>query len=110
MLVVLTDGDDTTKTKLGAAGQGRQGRRRHGRRDRDRHAASHAALKSLTRQTGGHVFAADRSAAGISAVYRQIAAEIRNTYRLQYTSHADGVVPLKVSLKGYTPGHARRST
>ena len=48
------------------------------------------------------MFAADRSAAGIAAVYRQIAAEIRNTYRLQYTSHADGLVPLQVSLKGYT--------
>ena len=64
---------------------------------------SHTALNSLTRSTGGHVFAADHSAAGISAVYRQIAAEIRNTYRLQYTSHADGVTPLQVSLKGYVP-------
>ena len=62
----------------------------------------HPELTSLARQTGGHVFAADRSAAGISAVYRQIAAEIRNTYRLQYTSSSDGVVPLEVSLKGYT--------
>ena len=102
VLVVLTDGDDTSKTKLAAAisaaknagvtvdaiaiGNG-----------------SHTALNSLTRSTGGHVFAADHSAAGISAVYRQIAAEIRNTYRLQYTSHADGVTPLQVSLKGYTP-------
>jgi tight adherence protein B len=101
VLVVLTDGDDTSKTKLGdavraaksasvtvdaiAIGKG-----------------NHAALTSLAKQTGGHVFAADRSAAGIAAVYRQIAAEIRNTYRLQYSSHSDGLVPLQVSLKGYT--------
>jgi tight adherence protein B len=102
VLVVLTDGDDTTKTKLGAAVKAAQ-------------AANvavdaiaigsgkHSALTSLARHTGGHVFAADRSAAGISAVYKQIGAEIRNTYRLQYHSHADGPVPLKVSLKGYTP-------
>ncbi len=102
VLVVLTDGDDTTKTKLGAAVKAAQ-------------AANvavdaiaigsgkHAALTSLARHTGGHVFAADRSAAGITAVYKQIGAEIRNTYRLQYHSHADGPVPLKVSLKGYAP-------
>ena len=102
VLVVLTDGDDTTKTKLGAAVKAAQ-------------AANvavdaiaigsgkHTALTSLARHTGGHVFAADRSAAGITAVYKQIGAEIRNTYRLQYHSHADGPVPLKVSLKGYAP-------
>src|SRR5262249_50889322 len=75
VLVVLTDGDDTTKTRLASAvkaakaanvaidaialGSGK-----------------HPALTSLARQTGGHVFAADRSAAGISAVYKQIGAEI----------------------------------
>ena len=58
---------------------------------------------ALAKQTGGRVFAADRSAAGIALVYRQIASEIRNTYRLQYSSHSDGLVPLEVSLKGYTP-------
>ena len=85
VLVVLTDGDDTTKTKLGAAVKAAQ-------------AANvavdaiaigsgkHTALTSLARHTGGHVFAADRSAAGITAVYKQIGAEIRNTYRLQYHS------------------------
>ena len=102
MLVVLTDGDDTSKTKLKAAVSAAKG----AGVTVDAIAigsGSHAALNSLTRQTGGHVFAADHSAAGITAVYRQIAAEIRNTYRLQYTSHADGDVPLKVSLKGYTP-------
>jgi tight adherence protein B len=106
VLVVLTDGDDTTKTKLASAvkaakaanvaidaiaiGSGK-----------------HPALTSLARQTGGHVFSADRSAAGISAVYKQIGAEIRNTYRLQYHSYADGPVPVKVSLKGYTPATAQ---
>ena len=84
VLVVLTDGDDTTKTKLGAAVKAA----RAGNVTIDAIAigsGNHAALTSLARQTGGHVFAADRSAAGIAAVYRQIAAEIRNTYRLQYT-------------------------
>ena len=47
-------------------------------------------------------------AQGITQVYTQIAAEIRNTYRLQYTSHGDGVVPLEVSLKGYTAGTQQR--
>ena len=41
----------------------------------DRQWRHHAALKSLARQTGGHVFAADHSAAGIAAVYKQIGAE-----------------------------------
>jgi tight adherence protein B len=102
VLVVLTDGDDTSKTKLAEAVSAAKG----AGVTVDAIAigdGSHTALNSLARQTGGHVFAADRSAQGISAVYRQIAAEIRNTYRLQYTSHADGVVPLRVSLKGYAP-------
>jgi tight adherence protein B len=102
VLVVLTDGDDTTKTKLGAAVRAAHA----GNVTIDAIAigkGNHAALTSLAKQTGGHVFAADRSAAGIAAVYRQIASEIRNTYRLQYTSHANGLVPLEVSLKGYTP-------
>jgi tight adherence protein B len=102
VLVVLTDGDDTSKTKLGAAVKAAKA----ANVSIDAIAigsGSHAALTSLARQTGGHVFAADRSAAGIASVYRQIGAEIRNTYRLQYTSHADGLVPLQVSLKGYTP-------
>jgi tight adherence protein B len=104
VLVVLTDGadDNSTRTTLAkaiaaakaagvtvdaiAVGDG-----------------NHPELTSLARQTGGRVFSADQSASGISAVYRQIASEIRNTYRLQYTSQADGVVPLEVSLKGYTP-------
>jgi tight adherence protein B len=101
VLVVLTDGDDTTKTKLASAIKAAQAGNvaieaiAIGR-------GNHAALTSLARRTGGHVFAADRSAAGIAAVYKQIGAEIRNTYRLQYTSHADGLVPLQVSLKGYS--------
>jgi tight adherence protein B len=102
VLVVLTDGDDTTKTKLGAAVRAAHA----GNVTIDAIAigkGNHAALTSLAKQTGGHVFAADRSVAGIAAVYRQIASEIRNTYRLQYTSHANGLVPLEVSLKGYTP-------
>jgi tight adherence protein B len=102
VLVVLTDGDDTSKTKLGAAVKAAKA----GNVAVDAIAigsSKHPELTSLTRQTGGHVFAADRSAAGISAVYKQIAAEIRNTYRLQYHSRADGLVPLKVSLKGYAP-------
>jgi tight adherence protein B len=100
VLVVLTDGDDTTTTKLAAAVKAAKA----GNVAIDAIAIGsgrHAALTSLARQTGGHVFAADRSSAGIAAVYRQIAAEIRNTYRLQYSSHADGLVPLQVSLKGY---------
>ena len=101
VLVVLTDGDDTTHTKLAAAVKAAKA----GNVAIDAIAigeGNHAVLKSLARQTGGHVFAADRSAAGIASVYKQIGAEIRNTYRLQYHSTADGVVPLKVSLKGYT--------
>jgi tight adherence protein B len=101
VLVVLTDGDDTTSTKLGAAVKAAKA----GNVAIDAIAigtGNHAALKSLARQTGGHVFAADRSAAGIASVYKQIGAEIRNTYRLQYHSTADGVVPITVSLKGYT--------
>ena len=101
VLVVLTDGDDTTHTKLAAAVKAAKA----GNVAIDAIAigeGKHAVLKSLARQTGGHVFAADRSAAGIASVYKQIGAEIRNTYRLQYHSTADGVVPLKVSLKGYT--------
>jgi tight adherence protein B len=102
VLVVLTDGDDTSKTKLGAAV--RAAKAANVAVDAIAIGSSkHPALTSLARQTGGHVFAADRSAAGISAVYKQIGAEIRNTYRLQYHSHADGLVPLRVSLKGYTP-------
>ncbi|MDP9255099.1 MAG: type II secretion system F family protein [Actinomycetota bacterium] len=101
VLVVLTDGDDTTNVKLGAAVKAAKA----GNVTIDAIAigrGNHAALTSLTKQTGGHVFASDRTAAGIAAVYRQIASEIRNTYRLQYNSHADGLVPLEVSLKGYT--------
>ena len=103
VLVVLTDGDNTTKTKLAAAI--RAAKTAGVTVDAIAIGASKPppALKSLTRSTGGHVFASDRSAAGISAVYRQIAQEIRNTYRLQYTSTSDGLVPLEVSLKGYTP-------
>jgi tight adherence protein B len=102
VLVVLTDGDDTSKTKLGAAVKAAKAA--NVAVDAIAIGSSkHPELTSLTRQTGGHVFAADRSAAGISAVYKQIAAEIRNTYRLQYHSRADGLVPLKVSLKGYAP-------
>ena len=102
VLVVLTDGDDTSKTKLAAAVSAAK----NAGVTIDAIAigsGSHAALTSLTRQTGGHVFASDHSAAGITSVYQQIAAEIRNSYRLQYTSHADGVTPLQVSLKGYAP-------
>lgn len=101
VLVVLTDGDDTTKTTLAAAVKAAKA----GNVAIDAIAIgkdNHTALTSLARRTGGHVFAADRSAAGIAAVYKQIGAEIRNTYRLQYTSHADGLVPLQVSLKGYS--------
>jgi tight adherence protein B len=102
VLVVLTDGDNTTKTKLSAAVSAAKA----GGITVDAIAIGTkkppTALTSLTHQTGGHVFSADRSAEGISAVYRQIAEEIRNTYRLQYTSHANSVVPLQVSLKGYT--------
>jgi tight adherence protein B len=100
VLVVLTDGDDTSKTKLGAAVKAA----RTANVAVDAIAigsGNHAALTSLARQTGGHVFAADRSAAGIASVYRQIGAEIRNTYRLQYTSHADGLTPVEVRLSGY---------
>ena len=105
VLVVLTDGDDTSKTKLAAAVSAAK----NAGVTVDAIAigsGDHAALNSLTRQTGGHVFASDHSAAGITSVYRQIAAEIRNSYRLQYTSHADGVTPLQVSLKGYVPATA----
>jgi tight adherence protein B len=100
VLVVLTDGNDTTNTKLAAAVKAANA----GNVTIDAIAignGNHAALTSLARQTGGHVFAAVRSAAGIASVYRQIASEIRNTYRLQYTSHANGLVPLQVSLAGY---------
>jgi tight adherence protein B len=101
VLVVLTDGDDTTHTTLASAVKAAKA----GNVAIDAIAigkGDHSALTSLARQTGGHVFAADRSAAGIAAVYKQIGTEIRNTYRLQYRSTADGVVPLQVSLKGFT--------
>jgi tight adherence protein B len=101
VLVVLTDGDDTTKTKLAAAIE--TAKRAGVTIDAIALGAAKptAALTSLTRSTGGHVFSSGSSTASISAVYRQIAQEIRNTYRLQYTSSADGVVPIAVSLKGY---------
>ena len=102
VLVVLTDGDNTTKTKLGAAVRAAK----EGGVTVDAIAlgtgTAPAALTSLARQTGGRVFSSERTAEGISTVYRQIAQEIRNTYRLQYNSASDGVVPLQVSLSGYT--------
>jgi tight adherence protein B len=103
VLVVLTDGDDTTSTKLGAAV--RAARTAGVTVDAIAIGTTTAppALKSLARQTGGHVFASDRSAEGITTVYRQIAAEIRNSYRIQYSSTSDGVVPLSVGLEGYRP-------
>jgi tight adherence protein B len=104
VLVVLTDGDNTTKTKLSAAVKSARAAGVTVDAIALGTTRPPAALTSLAHQTGGHVFAADRSANGISAVYRQIAEEIRNTYRLQYTSHANGVVPLQVSLKGYVTG------
>jgi tight adherence protein B len=103
VLVVLTDGDNTTKTKLASAVKAAKSAGVTVDAIALGTTTAPAALTSLTRQTGGHVFSSDRTTAGISAVYRQIAEEIRNTYRLQYTSHSDGVVPLQVSLKGYTP-------
>ena len=57
VLVVLTDGDDTTHTKLAAAVKAAKA----GSVAIDAIAigsGDHAALKSLARQTGGHVFAA----------------------------------------------------
>ena len=63
VLVVLTDGDDTTKTKLADAVKAAKS----ANVTVDAIAignGNHAALTSLARQTGGHVFAADRSAAG----------------------------------------------
>ena len=83
--------------------QGRQGRATS-RSTRSRSAA--ASTRRSRRSPARPAVTSSRPtarAAGISAVYKQIGAEIRNTYRLQYHSHADGLVPLKVSLKGYTP-------
>jgi tight adherence protein B len=102
VLVVLTDGadDNSTRTTLAKAVAAAKG----AGVTVDAIAVGdgkHPELTSLAHQTGGRVFSAEGTAAGISAVYREIAAEIRNTYRLQYTSHSDGVVPLQVSLKGY---------
>ncbi len=104
VLVVLTDGDNTTKTKLGAAVRAAKTAGVTVDAIALGTTTPPAALTSLTRQTGGHVFASDRSAQGITTVYRQIAAEIRNSYRIQYSSTSDGLVPLSVGLKGYTPG------
>ena len=101
VLVVLTDGVDTTHTKLGDAVRAAKSAGVTVDAIALGTTSPPAALTSLARQTGGHVFASDRSAEGISTVYRQIAAEIRNTYRIQYSSHGDGVVPLEVGLKGY---------
>ena len=103
VLVVLTDGADdnstpTTLAKAVAAAKG-AGVTVDAIAVGD---GKHPELTSLAQQTGGRIFSSDRTAAGISAVYGQIAEEIRNTYRLQYTSTSDGVVPLQVSLKGYT--------
>ena len=104
VLVVLTDGDDTTKTTLADAIK--VAKSAGVTVDAIAIGAKTApkALKDVATATGGHVFAADRSAQGITQVYTQIAQEIRNTYRLQYTSHGDGVVPIEVSLKGYDSG------
>jgi tight adherence protein B len=104
VLVVLTDGNDTTKTTLSSAVAVAKASGVTVDAIAIGTTSPPAALKSLAHQTGGHVFAADRSAQGISTVYAQIAAQIRNTYRLQYTSHGDGVVPISVSMKGYTSG------
>jgi tight adherence protein B len=104
VLVVLTDGDDTTKTALATAVKVAKSSGVTVDAIAIGSTTPPAALKQITRQTGGHVFAADRTTQGITQVYTQIAEEIRNTYRLQYTSHGDGVVPVEVSLKGYTSG------
>jgi tight adherence protein B len=104
VLVVLTDGEDTTKTSLAEAVKVAKSSGVTVDAIAIGTTTPPAALKQITHETGGHVFAADRSAQGITQVYSQIAEEIRNTYRLQYTSHGDGVVPIEVSLKGYTTG------
>ncbi|MDX6618259.1 MAG: tight adherence protein [Gaiellales bacterium] len=107
VLVVLTDGDDTTKTSLAEAVRVAKSSGVTVDAIAIGTTTAPAALQQIARQTGGHVFSADRSAQGITQVYTQIAEEIRNTYRLQYTSHGDGVVPVEVSLKGYTTGVQR---
>jgi tight adherence protein B len=104
VLVVLTDGDDTTKTKLADAIKVAKSAGVTVDAIAIGTTTAPQALKNIAKATGGHVFAADRSAQGITQVYTQIAQEIRNTYRLQYTSHGDGVVPIEVSLKGYDTG------
>ena len=104
VLVVLTDGNDTTKTTLTSAVAVAKSSGVTVDAIAIGTTTPPAALKSIAHQTGGHVFAADRSAQGISTVYAQIAEEIRNTYRLQYTSHGDGVVPVQVSMNGYASG------
>ena len=112
VLVVLTDGDDTTKTKLGDAVKRGQVGRRHGRRDRaSARPRRPRRSQSLARQTGGHVFAADRSAAGHHAPStgrspRRSATPTASSTR----SHGDGVVPLEVEPQGLHPGARRRST
>jgi tight adherence protein B len=104
VLVVLTDGDDTTKTTLASAVEIAKTSGVTVDAIAIGTTSPPSALKSIAHQTGGSVFAADRSAQGISAVYTHVAEEIRNTYRLQYTSHGDGVLPVAVSLAGYTTG------
>jgi len=104
VLVVLTDGDDTTKATLASAVEVAKTSGVTVDAIAIGTTSPPAALKSIAHQTGGSVFAADRSTQGISTVYARIAAEIRNTYRLQYTSHGNGVLPISVSMPGYTAG------
>jgi tight adherence protein B len=104
VLVVLTDGNDTTKTSLDEAIKVAKASGVTVDAIAIGTATAPQALKTIARKTGGHVFAAERTAQGLTQVYSQIAEEIRNTYRLQYTSHGDGVVPVEVGLAGYTSG------
>jgi tight adherence protein B len=104
VLVVLTDGNDTTKTKLAEVVKIAKASGVTVDAIAIGTTTPPAALKSIARQTGGTVYSADRSAQGITQVYSTIAAQIRNTYRLQYTSHGDGTVPIAVGLDGYTDG------
>ncbi|HEY3614198.1 MAG TPA: type II secretion system F family protein [Gaiellales bacterium] len=104
VLVVLTDGDDTTKTSLEQAVKVAKSSGVTVDAIAIGTTTPPAALKSIAHQTGGTVFSADRSTQGITQVYSRIAEQIRNTYRLQYTSHGDGNVPISVGLDGYTAG------
>jgi tight adherence protein B len=110
VLIVLTDGDDTTskatKAQVIAAAH-------------DADVAIYAialksptfkplALKSITAATGGALFQASTSE--INSVYAEIGRDLHSTYLLQYTSSLPAKkITLEVTAPGATPATARFS-